>query len=1380
MKGTCKRKIFPPQPLKRGYAEKDGGKWIALLMAVLTVLICIPFQAAYASDDEFVQITVRWHGAEPTPIDIIVMRNDLGGYYEVARKTMMPTKTAYWGDGEWYNSYSLSYDAPNTLGAPFIAVSRSTLDGKWYCDKWDSNNWLYQPGQYAVRNEMTTYEASFFLTSSAPTNNSITVTHAWASGAAPVDTSVELYKYYSLSNKYERLSSTLFPAGQTSLTISGLYGGDYYVAHTYPACYSDNAPDSYSGCSATKATLSSGTAAAVPVTIKYTPPKYAVNIASTPGGTVSADKTQALEGETVTLTVTPGTDKRYKAGSLKYTDTLGAHLITGTSFTMPGRAVTVSAEFEPKQYTIGVAAAAGGLVTADKSSSASGQLINVTVTPDANKQLRSGTLKYSDSSGDHLITGGKFTMPQSNVIVSAEFEPKQYTIGITAAAGGLITADRSLSVSGQAVGVTVTPNAGKQLRPGTLKYTDSSGDHVITGGGFTMPQSNVTLSAQFETPVSIATGTVAGGMKGSAYAATVSAQDGWAPYQWSAGGLPDGLAIDQDTGEISGTPNKSGVFSLTLTVTDKGGTLAQRTLSLYIIGSGTDGGVLILGGYGGSITDNNDGTYSVAAAAAGYVIDQLWVDGSQVSAASGLKNYEVASAEKTIMATFAYTVNFQTPTNGTLAVTSAGGSIAGGTNVADRTVIHGGDRLNIMVSADTGFRLESLTVNGVDVTAKYDEANGYTFTVGGAATLNTGSARTVGNDTVGTLGANITAGFVPVPEYTATVAVFRDGSLWTAGAPVITIGTDSASALINGSAFANGTYHIYADGVDTGAYITVSGAAAEAALDYYTLTLTADTGIAGVSGGGVYLSGATANIDAEVLAGYTWFKWSDENTTRFRTIAITAATTLTATAAQTPPDAYNATVTVNKDGLIWLYGAPAITIGTAGTGAFANGSAFANGTYHIYADGIDTGVDITVSGEAAVAALDYYTLTLTAGPGIASVSGYGVYLSGAYANIDAKVLAGYAWLKWSDDSTVKFRTIAITAATDLTAAAAPAFVPVTGITGVPAVAVVGTDLPLFGTVAPENATNQAIEWSVRNAGITGASITGNTLSTVSAGTVTVTASIAGGASADMAYTQDFDITVHSNLIYRVLVRQASNMILQAEGLFTPTAELIVVPIKADKTEREELEALLSDKETVAAFEVHVTPSNAFQPPLSLHFQAGTQYNGRTVYILHRLSSGEVEQYTVVAANGEAVITVSELSPFLLAVDPQIIITSQPQNITVMAGQTAAFSVSAAGAGPITYQWQRKTGLSALWENIEGAVNPDHTTSQANLSNNGFQYRVIITDALGSSAASDAATLTVVQPPDTGDDSQPALYLMLMLVFMAFAILLLRKRRTVGH
>jgi hypothetical protein len=92
------------------------------------------------------------------------------------------------------------------------------------------------------------------------------------------------------------------------------------------------------------------------------------------------------------------------------------------------------------------------------------------------------------------------------------------------------------------------------------------------------------------------------------------------------------------------------------------------------------------------------------------------------------------------------------------------------------------------------------------------------------------------------------------------------------------------------------------------------------------------------------------------------------------------------------------------------------------------------------------------------------------------------------------------------------------------------FVAVTEITGIPSGAVLGTPITLSGIVAPDNATNKTIEWSVKSVGSTGATISGSTLSTTESGTVTVTATIANGKTASTPYTQDFTIAITNTFV----------------------------------------------------------------------------------------------------------------------------------------------------------------------------------------------------------------------------------------------------------
>src|ERR1700722_2886852 len=81
------------------------------------------------------------------------------------------------------------------------------------------------------------------------------------------------------------------------------------------------------------------------------------------------------------------------------------------------------------------------------------------------------------------------------------------------------------------------------------------------------------------------------------------------------------------------------------------------------------------------------------------------------------------------------------------------------------------------------------------------------------------------------------------------------------------------------------------------------------------------------------------------------------------------------------------------------------------------------------------------------------------------------------------------------------------------------------------------------------------------------------------------------------------------------------------------------------------------------------------------------------------------------------------------------ITTQPANQTVSVGQTATFSVTATGAAPLSYQWQKNQ------VNIAGATLASYTTPATTSADGGTSFRVIVTNPV-SSVTSNAATLTV--------------------------------------
>ena len=94
-------------------------------------------------------------------------------------------------------------------------------------------------------------------------------------------------------------------------------------------------------------------------------------------------------------------------------------------------------------------------------------------------------------------------------------------------------------------------------------------------------------------------------------------------------------------------------------------------------------------------------------------------------------------------------------------------------------------------------------------------------------------------------------------------------------------------------------------------------------------------------------------------------------------------------------------------------------------------------------------------------------------------------------------------------------------------------------------------------------------------------------------------------------------------------------------------------------------------------------------------------------------------------------------------------SAQPVPASISCGLNTSFSVTASGTA-VTYQWQEN--ISGSWNNItNGGVYGGATTNTLTLTGvpptyNGYQYRCVIVGTCTPSTNSNAATLTVTQPP----------------------------------
>jgi hypothetical protein len=119
-------------------------------------------------------------------------------------------------------------------------------------------------------------------------------------------------------------------------------------------------------------------------------------------------------------------------------------------------------------------------------------------------------------------------------------------------------------------------------------------------------------------------------------------------------------------------------------------------------------------------------------------------------------------------------------------------------------------------------------------------------------------------------------------------------------------------------------------------------------------------------------------------------------------------------------------------------------------------------------------------------------------------------------------------------------------------------------------------------------------------------------------------------------------------------------------------------------------------------------------------------------------------FRVVVTNSGGSTTSNSAILTVLAAPVAPSIVTQPANQTVSAGQTATFSVVAAGTAPFTYQWQRNNA------NIAGATFASYTTPATSAADNGAAFRVIVTNSVNS-VTSNSATLTVNAVASAGTD-----------------------------
>ncbi len=122
-----------------------------------------------------------------------------------------------------------------------------------------------------------------------------------------------------------------------------------------------------------------------------------------------------------------------------------------------------------------------------------------------------------------------------------------------------------------------------------------------------------------------------------------------------------------------------------------------------------------------------------------------------------------------------------------------------------------------------------------------------------------------------------------------------------------------------------------------------------------------------------------------------------------------------------------------------------------------------------------------------------------------------------------------------------------------------------------------------------------------------------------------------------------------------------------------------------------------------------------------------------------VQTNDTGTYFVVATNFGGAATSMMATLIVTGVPPGI--TAQPVNLTALPGYTASFSVSAAGTGPLLYQWERDGNGLADGDWLSGATSQSLTISNLQISDLG-SYLVIVSNAYGSITSTPASLLVV--------------------------------------
>ena len=862
---------------------------------------------------------------------------------------------SYWYEDFYWAVGAHSYSQGNYPTTS--ASSKGVYDVMFMDNYWNSASALLYVGNLAVQQAVTNSNTNSSITDGNCNNSAhyyFQFYHTFGDG------SVMPYVTKPEANTVT-IPSTVTP-GTTSITVNAVAGSYVAVTDNSSVIYGVAEANS-SGVATvnfTNAIPTNGTLYVVVTRQQYQPyfgtisvvggTQYTIEATANPtaGGTVTGAGTY-YETVSCTLTATPNAPQyeftNWKKGS-SVVSTNASYTFTVSSST----AGSYTANFTKlTAHSITCNAANNGTISADKTTAYKGETVTLNAIGNDGYILSAWTVK--DASNNTItVTNNQFTMPDSNVTVSATFTVG-YKVTLASVMNGTISADPTCALSGTQINLTATPASGYQFDGWVVFRTSNVNTTVtVTNDKFTMPAYDVTVSAIFS-KVTNEDVTVGSG--------TSTNNGGYVPTAvWYKYSLTQQIYTAAELGNAGTITAISFYYSSS---TESG----SRSLNIYM-----------------SHTTNSTIT--------------AWstVTSSQL-VYSGSHNFTQGWNTLTLTTPFSYNGS----NNLLLTVDDNTGSYNGNytfytySTSANRAIWYRSDDTNPTPTSSVSVTANSVQYNAqMKVTKVLGSNEGYlSVSPNNLSGFNAEGGSASSSQTVTVIGANLQSNVTVTMPNGYEVSTSSTGTYSTS----LTLTPSSGSLrqmlyvrLTSGITAGNYNGNMTIASGTTSTTVSLSGTVTQGTGNQYTITASANPTIGGnVSGAGTYYEGGTCTLTATANAGYIFVNWTKNgtavstNSTYSFTVEGDAAYVANFTA-----ETYTITVTANPTeggsisgaGSTFLLNSTCTLVATASTGY-----TFVNWTKNGTVVSTNSSYSFTVTGNADYVAnfsLNSYTVTAVANP----------------------------------------------------------------------------------------------------------------------------------------------------------------------------------------------------------------------------------------------------------------------------------------------------------------------------------------------------------------------------------------------------------------